>query len=561
MERDASTGGMEDAVASLPAAQGDATLARMLQGGDLQGAEGLYERYRDHIHDFVARIVGPTSAEDIAQLTFVRAIERIGELRNPKRVRSWLYTIALNLARDEVAKGPAAHQRELTDTTPAADPAPDDVAVRHAREALVRAALASMEPTHRTVLNLSVRHDFSTREIGGVMGESAVRASLLLNRARSSFRHAVRSLVVAQSRTHCDRLAAMVPPGVDQLTPKQRRSVEHHMKHCVTCQGRAAVLTAPVELLGGIALLPFPASVGTDWLRRAKPAPPAQPVAARLGWSARLRTPAALAGGGVVLLIIGGGLAILHASQQPAHLASRPRSLPSLPLTGDPSLATSPDTPAPTALPTPTPEPTPTPTPSGAQDWAAAQALMRSAGGYHLTYSWFGAFPAASSSANPLRFDLTVQRSGDFSGTYSAIDGFIGQFDIRRQGGVLSVRHINTAGNMGISGAPEDALQFFDISQQQADALGDSWFPLTASAQRPAANTLTADLAPYVSPAQFAAVTLAPPAGPIDVEPGLDAGSTLLRAGSRTLTYRLPPNALIDYSTSDFEIRVDSLST
>jgi RNA polymerase sigma factor (sigma-70 family) len=533
----------------------------MLQAGDLAGAEGLYKRYKDHIHDFAARIVGTTSAEDIAQLTFVRAIERIGELRDPKRVRSWLYSIALNLARDEVAKGPAAYRRELVDTTPAEGPAPDDVAVRHAREALVRAAVASMEPTHRTVLHLSVRHDLSTREIAAVTGESVARASLQLNRARSSFRHAVRSLVVAQSRTHCDRLAAMVPPAVDRLTPKERRSVEHHMKHCATCQGRAAVLTAPIELLGGIALLPLPVSVGTDWLHRATPAPPAQPAAAHLGWTARLRTPAALTGGAAVLLLFGGGIAILHANQHPAHVASRPHALPSLPLTGDPSFTITPDTAAPTLAPTPTPEPTPTPTPSGAQDWADAQALMRSARGYHVTYGSYYVYPQGGTPGNPVHFDLSVQPSGDFLGTYSAIDGYLGQFDIRRQSGVLSVRHINTVGNMGIPGAPEDALQFFDISQQQADALGDSWLPLTASAQRPAATVLAAALGPYVSPAQFAAVTLAQPAGPIDVEPGLDAGSTLLRAGSRTLTYRLPPGALLDYSTPNFDVRVDSLST
>jgi RNA polymerase sigma factor (sigma-70 family) len=538
--------------AQAPTADDDASLARTLQGGDPVGAEGLFRRYGQHIHDFVQRVVhDPATSEDITQTTFVRAIERSGELRDPRRVRSWLYSIALNLARDHLTKNPDRSQIDIPESVASADADPVEATSRHATESMVRAAVASMEPVQRTVLDLAMRHDLSTREIAATLGETTARASLQLTRARSSFRHAFRSLVVAQSRTHCDRLAAMVPPGVAQLTPRERRSVEHHMKHCAVCQGRAAVLTSPLELLGGIALLPLPATLGHDSLRHV-PMAPAHPTAAHLGWLARLRTPTALAGGGLTLLLFGGGVAILHATQQPVHVASAPRRPAVLPVTDGSAF---------TFVPTPssTPFPTPTPTPSGARDWADAQSLMRNAHGYHVTYGELSAAPAQAPPGQPVHFDLTVQPNGDFTGTYFANDGFIGQFDLRRDGGVLSVRHLNLGGNFGIPGAPETATQFFGLTYDQASALGDSWLPLTGAAQRPAAGVIAAAVGPYVSAAQFADVVLVSPAD-INVDSGLEPGSTLLRSGTRSLTYRATPDPFIDYSTSGFDVRADSIS-
>jgi RNA polymerase sigma factor (sigma-70 family) len=530
----------------------DETLARALQAGDPAGAEGLYRRYGPHIHDFVRGVVrDPATAEDITQTTFVRAIERSGELRDPRRVRSWLYSIALNLARDHLTKSPDRSHVDIPEAVASADADPVEETSRNATEAMVWAAVASMEPVQRTVLDLAVRHDLSTREIAATLGETTARASLQLTRARSSFRHALRSLVVAQSRTHCDRLAAMVPPRVDKLTPRERRSVEHHMKHCAVCQGRAAVLTSPLELLGGVALLPLPAALGHAWLRHV-PQAPAHPAAAHLGWLARARTPTALAGGGITVLLFGGGLAILHATQQPAHVASGPRG-PVVPVADNSTF---------TVRPTPSPSsfPTPTPTPSGAQDWAAAQSLMRNSHGYHVTYGALSPAPDKAPPGQPLHFDLTVQPSGDFTGTYFANDGFIGQFDLRRVGAVLSVRHLNLGGNFGVPGAPETATQFFGITYDQASALGDSWLPLTGAAQRPAAGVIAAAVGPYVSPAQFADVVLVPP-GDINVDTGLEPGSTLLRSGTRSLTYRETPDPFIDYSTTGFDVRADTFGT
>jgi RNA polymerase sigma factor (sigma-70 family) len=533
------------AVATLTPTPDDSALGHALKAGEPSGAEGLFQRYGQHIHDFVQRLVhDPSTADDITQTTFVRAIERGAELRDPRRVRSWLYGIAVNLARDHLTKNPALRQAEIPDTVTSTEDDPEETTERHVTEALVWSAVASMELHQRLALDLAVRHDLSSRDIAAALHMTPARASLTITRARSSFRHALRSLLVAQSRTHCDRLAELVPDDVRQLSTGQRRSVEHHMKHCAVCQSRAAVLTSPMELLGGIALLPLPAALGHGWFPHAVPMPPTHQAAAHFGWTARLRSPAGLAGGAITLLLFGGGIAILHGSHRPAIGATQPHPAASL-------------TPAADIVATTPPAPTASPTPSAAEEWAAALAMMRDARGYHVTYSGLNAFPDKAPPADPLRFDLRVQPSGDFDGTYFASDGFIGQFDIRRVGGVLAVRHLNLGGNFGVAGAPETAAQFFGLTSDQASALGESWLPLTGTAQRSAAAALMTRLSPYVTPSTLADVVLAPPPV-LTIEPGLDVGSTLLRSPDRTLTFRLTPYPFIDFTTSLAEVRVDN---
>jgi hypothetical protein len=340
----------------------------------------------------------------------------------------------------------------------------------------------------------------------------------------------------------------MVPPGVAELTPEKRRSVEHHMRHCAVCKSRAAVLTSPVELLGGIALLPLPVSLAEGWKRNGHPPlQSAQLTAARPDWRAHLRSRAAIIGG-LTLLFLGGGaggVVILHGSQRPATVIA-----PHHRATAPPATASA--VPTTTALP-----PSPTPSPSAGQ-WSDAQALVRNASGYHVHNALLGVNPPGGP-GSPESFDLTVQPNGNYGGTYTALDTYIGRFDVQRIGGVISVRHLDLFGNFGIAGAPEDALQFFGLTYQQAEALGDSWLPLTAAAQRLAANVISAALAPYVSAQQLADTVLAPPAGTdFMVEPGLDPGSTELVGGGDTLTYRTGAGGYVALLTPTFDLRVDA---
>src|SRR5207302_1721864 len=192
---------------------------------------------------------------------------------------------------------------------------------------LVWAAAASLEPRQYAVLDLSVRRGLTTREVADVLGVPVGHAAVLVNRARESLGNAVRYLLVARRREHCERLAALVPAGMRVLTPEERRTVDHHMRTCDDCQDLGRRLTSAAELFGALLPLPLPAALGSDGrqrlvasVRELGAGPAATGAAAGTGgpgvpawpprrgpWEGRPRWAVALATGLALLVLIGGG--------------------------------------------------------------------------------------------------------------------------------------------------------------------------------------------------------------------------------------------------------------
>src|SRR5437868_8683874 len=285
-------------------------LGLAFRDGDEAALAALYDRHLRGVYDFVARVVrDPAAAEDLTQMTFVRAWEGRHRLRDPARVKAWLFTIAHNLALNHVTRG---RQTESIDerfdlATPAAGPEAELEAKDAAQ--LVWAAAASLEPRQYSVLDLSLRRDLPTPEIAEVLGVSSSHAAVLLNRAREALGNAVRYLLVARKRDHCPRLAELVPAGLESLTPDQRTTVDRHMRRCPDCQGLAHRLTHPAELFGGLLPLPVPNSLRRERrdfvLVAARRAETGRPTAA---WRPRRpRREAALAGLALLLLAALGG--------------------------------------------------------------------------------------------------------------------------------------------------------------------------------------------------------------------------------------------------------------
>ncbi|HEY4025736.1 MAG TPA: sigma-70 family RNA polymerase sigma factor [Candidatus Dormibacteraeota bacterium] len=411
---------------SSPQARSDTELAIQLQAGDTAALGQLYDRHVRGIHDFLARFTRDRSAaEDLAQSTFLRAWERRETLRDPSKVRAWLYATAHNLALNHVTRsrdsGPVDDEAvgRVADTRRG----PEEEAMARDAAELVWAAASSLEPRQYAVLDLSVRRGLSTREIADVMEIPAGHASVLVNRAREALGNAVRYLLVAQRRDHCERLAALVPAGVSALTAQQRSAVDHHMRRCESCQELGQQLTSPARLLAALLPLPLPAALGAEGRNRlvaavqAAPAggavgsqgqapsgpawpPHRSPWEGRPGWMAGLAVVLALlALGGVTAYLLrphtgtggpgaaGGGGPVVASTPAPtdSSLASPLAPASPVPSVSSSGLAATPQgavvpgglavpvatvsvtpAPGPAAGPTPTPTPGPTPTPTPA---------------------------------------------------------------------------------------------------------------------------------------------------------------------------------------------------
>jgi RNA polymerase sigma factor (sigma-70 family) len=311
------------APAPEPSTQSDAELALQLRQGDEAAFGALYERYARPVHDFVARIVRePATAEDVTQATFAQVWERRESLRSPEAVKRWIYQIAHNFALSQVTRGQTTVPMEEELQLAAMEPGPEASAESADAARLVWDAAASLEPHQLAILDLSVRCGLASSEIAEILEMDTARASLQVNRAREALGNAVRYLLVARRRSHCERLRELVPAGVAQLSPEQRATVDHHMRRCPGCQGMALRLTAPEELFGSLLLLPLPrrilapphvalaahmAAMSTAGRLAGEPPRPmvGHPVVKLLHPASRLQTAVAAA---VALVLVGGAI-------------------------------------------------------------------------------------------------------------------------------------------------------------------------------------------------------------------------------------------------------------
>jgi len=384
-------------------APSDADLAGRMQAGDATALGVLYDRHVAGIHDFLARLTRDlAAAEDQAQRTFLRAWERRATLRDRSRVRGWLYATAHHLALDHVERHPRADAiDDGGGGAGSADAAPGPEREALSREAaeLVWAAAASLETRQYAVLDLTVRRGLTTRGVADVLGVPVAHAAMLVDRSKEALGNAVRYLLVARRREHCDRLAALVPAGLRVLTAQERSAVAHHMLRCERCRDLGERLTSPAELFGGLLPVPLPAGLGDAGRHqlvasvRAMDPNAAAGAGDRASWPPRRwpwdgRPAWAVAIALLLLVVLGGGAAAASRLRmsQPGQ-AVRPVTAAATPSPADSTATPSPfDSPSPSPSPVavvpvairPSPSPSPaTPAPSAAPTPAPTLAIRQ----------------------------------------------------------------------------------------------------------------------------------------------------------------------------------------
>jgi RNA polymerase sigma-70 factor (ECF subfamily) len=149
----------------------------------------LSDVYREHYGSLVRflyrRIGDPARAEDLAQEAFVRALEH-----RPTQPKPWLFTVALNLARDEQRRESVRRRhltliRTETEARPQ-DPPPDVTVERQEDVRRVRAALAQLAERDRDALLLR-EEGFSYQEIAEQLELAPGSVGTTLARARARF--------------------------------------------------------------------------------------------------------------------------------------------------------------------------------------------------------------------------------------------------------------------------------------------------------------------------------------------------------------------------------------
>ncbi|HEX4830048.1 MAG TPA: sigma-70 family RNA polymerase sigma factor [Trebonia sp.] len=251
----------------------DSEVVAAIAAGEPDGLAAAYDRYADPLHTYCRTITGdPADAADAVQDAFVLAAARIGTLRDPGRLRPWLYSIARNQCLRTLRN---ARRSPATGEVPEVSDPGGDIgagAEQAERVALVQAALSGLNPGEREVIELTLRQDLDPGEVALVLGVSRNHVHALLSRAREQLLAGLAVLLVGRAgREDCHELGSLLGGWDGTLTATTRKRVHRHIERCGTCTTRRASLVNPAALLpaGGVALavLAAPAGLRAEVLR------------------------------------------------------------------------------------------------------------------------------------------------------------------------------------------------------------------------------------------------------------------------------------------------------
>jgi len=193
-------------VRAVPLESTDEALWLRVKDGELDAFNVVMKRYERRLFAFIVNLVGsPQEAEDILQDTFLRAYRNRAQW-NGRRAKfsTWLYTIAINRARDVLRKRrrfmarsldeEAGEGRELSDVVPDRRESPRRSAERAELSSRLMKACQSLPRQLREVLLLSECEGLDYREIAGVIGCSVGTVKSRAFRARKELRRSLERL-------------------------------------------------------------------------------------------------------------------------------------------------------------------------------------------------------------------------------------------------------------------------------------------------------------------------------------------------------------------------------
>lgn len=180
-------------------ARDQADMARLAAGHDA-ALNDLMERHAMSVFHFLCRMLGnEDDANDLAQETFARVFRSRDSFRADAKFSTWLFTIAANLARNQIrwrTRHPnlsldaevEATGEPLGQSLPAGGNSPTDAALAAERATAVRAAVQQLPEDLREALVLCEWEELSVAKAAEVLTTTPKAVESRLYRARGILR-------------------------------------------------------------------------------------------------------------------------------------------------------------------------------------------------------------------------------------------------------------------------------------------------------------------------------------------------------------------------------------
>lgn len=235
----------------------DREVVASIVAGDPAGLAAAYDRYAGALYGYCRTLLRePADAADAVHDMFVIATVSLYRLRDPERLRPWLYAVARTVCLRKLRADKAA------DRTAAPGEADEDADADAELRALLRAAGGGLNPGERDIVELRLWQGLDAAEAAAVLGITRGHAHSLLSRGRDQLAASVGALLVARTgREDCTDLERLLSGWDRQLTVPLRKRLGKHIEHCDVCSDRRrrelrpALLTLwPAASLAGAAL-------------------------------------------------------------------------------------------------------------------------------------------------------------------------------------------------------------------------------------------------------------------------------------------------------------------
>jgi RNA polymerase sigma-70 factor (ECF subfamily) len=165
----------------------DELLAVRCQLGEADALDALVARWHQPLWRYVRRMAGDDdAAAELLQDVWLRVLRAMPGLRDPARLRPWLFGIARRVVMDHLRKAYAEPEREEVDMNEIANP--DDVYEIAEDLAMMHEALARMPFVEREVLVLFYLHELSLNQLAEVLVVPVGTVKSRLFRARALLR-------------------------------------------------------------------------------------------------------------------------------------------------------------------------------------------------------------------------------------------------------------------------------------------------------------------------------------------------------------------------------------
>lgn len=179
----------------------ESALLSGLRSGEESAYETLIARFEQPVFNVVSRLMDdPADAADVVQEVFLKVFRNVGSFRGDSSLKTWIYRIAVNEARNH-RRWFSRHRRQevclesdpgegrgCQDWLPDPGQSPFEATLDHETQTLIEAALEKVNPKFRAALVLRELEGMSYEEIAVILDISLGTVKSRILRGRDALR-------------------------------------------------------------------------------------------------------------------------------------------------------------------------------------------------------------------------------------------------------------------------------------------------------------------------------------------------------------------------------------